>query len=293
MSPESMKLKQTHPGVQIKLAFGDNISNIHGSPVHLTKLLMNLVYNAADAIEGQGEILISLERVLIDTPCGNFKTVAEGDYVCFSVKDSGTGISSDNLPMIFEPFYTKKVLGRSGTGLGMAIVWNTVKDHHGFIDVNSMVGRGTEIKVYIPATRDVLKQTEEGPHLTSLQGAGQTVLVVDDIEEQREIASTLLEKLNYKVRSVTGGIEAVEFLAGHSVDLILLDMIMDPGIDGLETCRRVFAKHPGVRVIIASGYAEENMVSTVLDMGALMYIKKPYSIATLGSAIKKAFHEPS
>ena len=293
LSPESMKLKQTHPGIKIRLSLENNIYNIKGSPVHLTKLLMNLVYNAADAIEGEGEILISLKSVYIDRPLANYETISEGDYICFSVKDSGTGIPAEELPLVFEPFYTKKTLGRSGTGLGMAIVWNTVKDHRGYIDIKSSSGIGTEINVYLPVTRDSLQKTDEQPDLDSLRGSRETILVVDDIEEQRNIASAILEKLNYQVKSVTGGLEALELLQRHSVDLILLDMIMQPGIDGLETCKRLFPLYPETKVIIASGYAESNMVSEALKLGALIYIKKPYSILTLGAAIKNILQTPS
>lgn len=288
LSPESMKLKQTHPGVKIRLSIGEDVRNIKGSPVHLTKLLMNLVHNAADAIEGEGEILVTLKCVYLDKPLGNYEDVSQGEYMCLSVKDSGTGIPTQDLSLIFEPFYTKKVLGRSGTGLGMAIVWNTVKDHHGYIDIRSSLGIGTEVNVYLPTTRDALQQAEHEPGLMSLRGSQETILIVDDIEEQRRIASTILEKLNYQTRSVTGGEEAVAFLQGQPVDLILLDMIMEPGIDGLETCKRVFALYPEAKVIIASGYAESEMVSEALELGALKYIKKPYSITTLGSGIKNA-----
>lgn len=288
LSPESMKLTKTHPGVKIRLSICENINNIKGSPVHLAKLLMNLVYNAADAIEGEGEITISLNNEYLDVPLGSYDKVSEGDYICISVKDSGTGIQPQDLSQIFEPFYTKKVLGRTGTGLGMPIVWNTVKDHQGYIDIKSGVGIGTEIRIFLPVTYDALHQSQNEPDLLSLKGCNETILIVDDIEAQRKIASAILEKLNYQTRCVSGGVDALEFLQSQSVDLILLDMIMEPGISGLETCKRLFAIRPDSRVIIASGYAASEMVTEAMELGALLYIKKPYSIATLGSAVKNA-----
>jgi two-component system cell cycle sensor histidine kinase/response regulator CckA len=144
-SPASMKLRQTHPGISIQLAIEEGVKNIKGSSVHLTKALMNLVKNGADAIEGEGQIVIGLKNVYVDKPFGNYETISTGDYVCLSVTDSGTGISPENIPFVFEPFYSKKVLGRSGTGLGMVIVWNTVKDHCGHIDITSNIGKGTEV----------------------------------------------------------------------------------------------------------------------------------------------------
>ncbi len=290
LSPESMKLTKTHPGVKIRLSIRENVKNIKGSPVHLAKLLMNLAYNAADAIEGEGEIVISLSNVYLDVPIANYDNVCEGDYICLSIKDSGTGIQPQDLAQIFEPFYTKKVLGRTGTGLGMPIVWNTVKDHQGYIDIKSGVGVGTEIRIFLPVTHDALQQSQNEPDVLSLQGRNETILIVDDIEVQRKIASAILEKLNYQTRCVSGGVEALDFLQSQSVDLILLDMIMEPGINGLETCKRLFAIRPDSRVIIASGYADSEIVSEAMDLGALLYIKKPYSIVTLGSAVKNALH---
>jgi two-component system cell cycle sensor histidine kinase/response regulator CckA len=117
-------------------------------------------------------------------------------------------------------------------------------------------------------------------------GGMESILVVDDIEEQRKIASTILQRLNYKVRSVVGGEEAVEFIQKQPVDLILLDMIMEPGINGLETCKRIFAFNPDAVIVIASGYADAEMVSQALELGARHYIKKPYSIGTLGAAVR-------
>lgn len=287
LSPECLKLKQTHPGVNIRLNIGQWLKNIKGSSVHLSKALMNLVKNGADATEGEGDIVISLQRVEIDEPFGNYETIQPGSYISLSIKDSGTGISAENIPYVFEPFYTKKVLGRSGTGLGMVIVWNTVKDHGAYIDIISYAEIGTEVTIYFPVTEEEVHQPTKRADIKSLAGDSQTVLVVDDIEEQRRIASTILERLNYQVRTVPGGVEAVEFLQKQKVDVILLDMIMDPGIDGLETCKRIFAEDPEAVVIIASGYAESDKVHQALELGARQYIKKPYSIEALGQAIRE------
>lgn len=286
VSPESMKLKQTHPGIVIRLDIEKYAGNIRGSWVHLTQALMNLVKNGADAIEGEGEITIGVKSAYFEKPHGNYETIAPGRYVCLSVTDSGTGIPPENIPFIFEPFYTKKLLGRSGTGLGMVIVWNTVKNHQGFIDIISTIGAGTKVCLYFSPTEEKVQETVKDPDLLSLRGVKETILVVDDVEEQRKIASAILTKLNYQVHSVTGGEEAVSFLRRHPVDLILLDMIMDPGIDGLETCKRIFADKPDARIIIASGYADSDMIEQALEMGVKQYIKKPYSISSLGKAVK-------
>lgn len=286
LSPESMKLQQTHPGIRIRLHLNDGIWNIKGSQVHLSQALMNLVKNGADAIEGEGDIVIEVNNITLESSGGHYETIPPGKYVSLSVQDSGLGIPLEKIPFIFEPFYTKKVLGRSGTGLGMVIVWNTAKEHKGYIDIISNVGSGTEVRMYFPATQKRICPSADVVDLNSLKGNGELILIVDDIGEQRSIATSILEKLNYRVRSVSGGLEAIDFLKLQKVDLILIDMLMEPGINGLETSKRIFSLYPDMIILIASGYAENEMVSQALDLGARQYLKKPYSIEALGSAVR-------
>jgi len=130
-------------------------------------------------------------------------------------------------------------MGRSGTGLGMAVVWGTVKDHQGYIDLSSTEGKGTEVTLYFPVTRKVFSPQVEITSIQDIMGNGESILVVDDIEEQRQIASEMLGKLGYMVTTASSGEEALEYLRKHTIDLLVLDMIMEPGIDGLETYRRV------------------------------------------------------
>lgn len=286
VSPESMKLMETHPGIRINLKLCDGLQNIKGSPVHLSQAVMNLVKNAADAIEGEGEIVIAVNDVTLRSSGGHYETIPSGNYACISVKDSGLGIPPEKIPFIFEPFYTKKALGRTGTGLGMVIVWNTVKEHKGYIDIISNVGSGTDVMMYFPSTQEVNRETVDTANFDNLHGNGEFILIVDDIEEQRKVATSILEKLNYRVGNVSGGLEALEFLNIQKVDLILMDMLMEPGINGLDTSKRVLTRYPDAKIIIASGYAENEMVLQTLELGAKQYLKKPYSIEALGLAVK-------
>ena len=201
------------------------------------------------------------------------------------VEDKGLGIAEDDLDKIFEPFYTKKVMGRSGTGLGMAVVWGTVKDHKGRINIKSVKGQGTTFELYFPATREGITE-EERFSLKDYMGNGQSILIVDDIEEQKNIASLMLEKLGYKPFSVSSGEEAVEYVKDNSVDLLLLDMIMEPGIDGLETYKRILELHPNQKAIIASGFSETTRVKEAQKLGAGKYLKKPYLLESLGLLVK-------
>ena len=248
---------------------------------------MNLVANAAEAMPEGGTITIRSENRHADNPINTFDDIGKGDYVTLTVTDTGIGISPEDMERIFEPFYTKKSMGRSGTGLGMAVVWGTVKDHRGYIDIKSKEGKGTTITLYFPVTRKELATELEKASLEEIKGNGESILIVDDVLEQRQIASEMLEKLGYVVTAVASGEEAVDYLADHSADLIVLDMIMDPGIDGLETFKRILKLQPGQRSIIASGYSESDRVKEAQKIGAGVYIKKPYLIEKFGRAVKK------
>ena len=285
-SPEFEKLRSYHPNVRVKTDLEPDLLNISGSPVHLSKTIMNLVSNAAEAMTHGGSIRISAKNQYIDKPIRGYDDVAEGDYVVFSISDTGVGISPEDMERIFEPFYTKKVMGRSGTGLGMSVVWGTVKDHKGYIDLKSTEGKGTTFTLYFPVTR---KQAAKDTPIVSIEdymGNGESILVVDDVDEQREIASRMLRKLGYSVKSVSSGEEAVAYMKGKSADLLVLDMIMDPGIDGLETYKKILDSHPKQKAIIASGFSETDRVKEAHRLGAGAYVKKPYVLEKMGMAVK-------
>ncbi len=291
ISPQLGKLKSYHPAVEIKSNLDPALLNIIGSPVHLSKTVMNLVSNAAEAMPGGGNVNIIAENKYIDEPISGYEDVAEGDYAVLTVSDNGIGIAPDEINRIFEPFYTKKKMGRSGTGLGMAVVWGTVKDHKGYIHVKSDEGKGTTIKLFFPVTRKPVRRNEIVNSFESYRGEGESILVVDDVKEQREIASKLLAYLGYSVQTVSSGKEAVEFIDTKPTDLVVLDMLMPPGIDGLETYERIISRHPGQKAIIASGFSETNRVKKAQGLGAGAYVKKPYTLEKIGLAVKAELKE--
>ena len=287
-SPEFQRMIAFHNGVRVETDSAADLMHIKGSSVHLLKTVMNLVSNAAEALPDGGTVRIRTENRYLDRPLGLYDQVTEGEYVVLKVADDGIGISVDDMERIFEPFYTKKVMGKSGTGLGMAVVWGTVKDHQGYIDVQSREGIGTTFTLYFSATRESLPDASVRWSLAEHRGNGETVLVVDDVAEQRDIATAMLEKLGYRAEAVASGEAAVDFVAGQPVDLLVLDMIMDPGIDGLETYRRILEIRPGQKAIIASGFAETARVRKAQRMGAGIYLKKPYRLETLAEAVRSA-----
>jgi len=286
-SPEYAKLKSFHPYAIIRSNLGADLLNIMGSTVHLFKTIMNLVNNAAEAMPDGGDIIISTQNKYIDKPVKGYDTINEGDYAVLKVSDTGTGIASKDIERIFEPFYTKKVMGRSGTGLGMAVVWGTVQDHKGYIDVQSTPNERTTFTLYFPVTREEINEERTAIPLEEYTGNGESILVVDDVEGQRKIASDLLKRLGYSVISVASGEQAVDYMKKNSTNLIILDMIMDPGIDGLETYKQILEFHPEQKAIITSGFSESYKVKETQRLGAGEYIKKPYLFEKIGIAVKK------
>ena len=291
-SPEFLKLEKTHTFVHFTRDLAPGLLNMSGSPIHMKKVLMNLVINASEAIEGSGTVAISTLNRYLDEPLKGYEDVRKGEYVMLTVSDDGSGISPEDLGRIFEPFYTKKVMGRSGTGLGLAVVWNTAQDHNGYINIHS-TEKGTVFELYFPVNRDAMPDEKEDSGLSDCQGHGETILVVDDEERQREIACGMLKRLGFSAQSVPSGEAAIEHVKERPVDLILLDMVMPKGINGRETYEAILKIHPAQKAIIASGYAKTEDVERSQALGAGHYIKKPYSLREIGFAVKSELEKPA
>ncbi|MCG8689221.1 MAG: ATP-binding protein, partial [Desulfobacterales bacterium] len=280
-NPAHRRLEKNHPDIRFSTDSEADLLNIKGSEPHISKVVMNLVTNAAEAVGQFGEVRIQTMNRYVDDPLSSDRELREGEYVVLRVTDDGEGIPKEDLNRIFEPFYTKKQMGRSGSGLGLSVVWHAVKDHNGCIDVQSEPARGTCFELYFPATRESTESATSGFELEPLKGDRERILVIDDVKEQLQIASKCLDMLGYTPFTVNSGEKAVEFLNNRQVDLLILDMQMEPGIDGLETYEKILETHPGQKAIIASGYSETRRVKRALRLGAGQYIKKPYTIQKL------------
>lgn len=286
-SPEFAQLASFHSSVRIKTELEPDLLNISGSSVHLGKTLFNLVSNAAEAMPKGGILTVKTANQYLDKPIHGYDEIRKGDYVVLSVSDTGEGINAVDLKHIFEPFYTKKVMGRSGTGLGLSVVWGTVKDHHGYINVHSEEGKGSTFILYFPVTRAELSAEHIAISLSKYMGKGESILIVDDVKEQRDLAGDMLTKLNYRVTCASSGEEAVTILKAHKVDLMVLDMIMEPGIDGLDTFRNVLEIRGEQKAIIVSGFSETDRVKAAQVLGAGAYVLKPYTLEKLGLAVRE------
>ena len=285
-SPELEELKRRHGNVEIRFENNSSSFLMTGSKLHLNNTVMNLVTNAIEAMPGGGVVDIGLQTVILEEKPTGFEKWRQGNYHQLSVKDSGIGIEPKDINRIFEPFYSRKEMGKSGTGLGMSVVWGTVEDHQGSISVTSKVGEGTTFRLLFPGDLEALPQQQEQQEVL-LSGSGETVLIVDDEKEQRLIATNILEELGYSVDSVDSGEAAIEYLQQKSADMLLLDMLMAPGIDGLETYKKIVKIYPSQKAVIASGYSQVEKIEEARSLGVIADLKKPYSV----SEIAKVFHQ--
>ncbi len=285
-SPEYSALCAGYPEISLETRLQTDLLDISCSPLHIRKILMNLVVNAFESIEGRGGIQILTRNQYVDRPVRGYDEVCIGEYIVLSVSDNGCGISANDLERIFEPFYTRKVMGRSGTGLGLTIVWNTVQDHKGYIDVESG-DRGTCFDLYFPVARQENTYVKKDSMPGEYNGKGEKILVVDDEKNQRMIACSILSKLGYVTEAAESGEKAVEYLRNNKIDLILLDMIMPSGMSGRETYEEIIKICPGQKAVIASGFSETSDVKKIQALGAGLYVKKPYTLESIGIAVRK------
>jgi len=288
-SPDFVVMSSNHPDVIIEVCLDEEPALILGSSVHLRKVVANLVTNAFESFgheakEGRVDVKTFLRPAHAGQSAGP-DGAPDGDAMVLRVVDNGPGIDAEHRERIFEPFFTKKILGRSGTGLGLTVVWNIVKNHDGFIDLASGE-EGTSFDLYFPVTADApLKRSESVPP-DQLRGSGQRILVVDDVAAQREIAAALLIRLGYEVATVSSGELAIERLRSEEFDVLLLDMLMEPGLNGRETYEMVLRFRPGQKAVIASGFSQDEEVRKARVLGAGAFIAKPYSLEEVGVALR-------
>ncbi len=283
-SPNFAQLQERKPDIKVKMKLKQPIDDILGSSPHLSKVIMNLVVNAFDAMHENGTLHIETSQRHLEAIFSGQYKMKPGEYVLLKVRDTGMGIAPEDLDKVFEPYYSKKKMGASGSGLGLSVVYGVVKDHGGYYDIFSTVGEGTEFVLYFPVCTETARVHDDD----AMDVAGtESVLIVDDVEEQREMASEILNSLGYRTETAAGGREAVDYLRDHSVDIVILDMIMERGFDGLDTYREILKLHPGQKAIVVSGFSATGRVQELQKLGAGRYIKKPYTVDTLSRAVRE------
>ncbi|MFC1555924.1 PAS domain S-box protein [candidate division KSB1 bacterium] len=275
--------------ISIGFDFEQNIHTIEADSNQLNQVLTNLIINAKDAMPDGGRLTFKSENVSVDDDTEvELSNIANGDYIRLSVTDTGTGIPKNIREKIFEPFFTTKGKGL-GTGLGLATVYGIVKNHNGYILVDSESGKSTTFTLYFPVSEKEIVVEKKEIHIRKGQA---TILVVDDEEYVRSLAAAMLKEIGYTVFLADNGIKAVEIYREKSeeIDLVLLDMIM-PIMGGKETNLALKEINPDVKVILSSGYSQDSKATEILNEGAIGFIQKPYRMEKLSNAIAEALKE--
>lgn len=277
-----------HKNISITLRHRAVGSRIEGDPNQLQQVFLNLAVNARDAMPEGGELIFETDRVLLDEDyCSRRAGATPGSYLMIAMTDTGTGIPKDVQERIFEPFFTTKEVGQ-GTGMGLAMVYGIVKNHGGSIEVYSEPGRGTTFKVYLPESThcaEVLIPTES---THPIRGQGQ-IMVVDDEEIVRELASDMLEHLGYCVVALASGQEAVDYYTEHKndIELAIIDMVM-PEMDGKRCFGLLKEIDPEIRAILSTGYGRDGAAQEIIDMGMVGFAQKPYRANQLSEVVANA-----
>lgn len=289
--------KETFPkSIELYTDIGQNLWTVSGDATQLHQVLMNLSVNARDAMPDGGTLSISAANLMIDENYTRMNLEATvGAYIVITVADTGVGIPPAIVDRIFEPFFTTKVLGK-GTGLGLSTVVGIIKSHGGFVNVHSEVGKGTQFKVYLPASEVI--ETTELEEVESPTGHGELILVVDDEAAIREITETSLLTYNYKVLTASDGIEAIALYAEYreEISVVLVDMMM-PIMDGVTTIRTLQKINPQVKIISVSGLVAGDQLAATAGTGVGAFLAKPYTakelVKVINSVLNQDTHVPN
>jgi len=263
--------------IRLQIDSQSRLPMVEADPGMMEQVVMNLAVNARDAMPTGGLMTITTARVTVDSEQALRNPQARtGEFVRFSVQDTGCGIPPGILPRIFEPFFTTKCAGK-GTGLGLATVFGIVSQHRGWIEVESQMGKGTVAKVYLPASaQPAVRGDNEEDQITLRPGSG-TILLVEDDVSLRGLTRILLEEQGYRVLEAGSGVEALSVWEDHQcqIDLLFTDMILPDGFTGRELAKELKARKPGLKVIYTSGYALDLDGTGLILREGLNFLQKP------------------
>ena len=287
-SLEHTERQASFPGVVIQTQLQKDLYNAYCSPQHIHKILLNLIGNALDALKNDGIIRITTKNVTLSKPIAiSGQTVlSAGEYIKLSVADNGPGIDDKDKDHIFDPFYTTKKMGKSGTGLGLSIVWNTVQEHNGWVELKDNQP-GVKFEIYLPGTRDEIVDQQDVGTARSLQGNGESILLIDDEQEQNDIMTKMLSSLGYNVFSAISGEAGINLLKSRHAELVILDMLIGDGLNGRETYQKILAANPEQKAIVISGYAKNEETAKIKKLGVTHFLEKPVTLPQIGRVVKE------
>ncbi len=285
VSETSDTFSTTRKELSIHQELADDLYAIEADQGQIEQVILNLFVNAAEAMPQGGKLLLKTMNVTHGDMKDKCYKPKEGNYVLFSLTDTGVGMDRKTMERIFEPFFTSRGLGK-GTGLGLASVYGTVKAHGGYIDVYSEKGHGATFEIYLPAIGMKLKKEKNAA--TDLMNGRETVLLVDDEDVVADVGDQMLRKLGYKVLVARSGKEAIEYYEPKrdKIDMVILDMIM-PGMNGGEVYDRIKEINPHAKILLSSGYSIDGQAADILKRGCDGFIQKPFSMEVLSGRIRK------
>jgi two-component system cell cycle sensor histidine kinase/response regulator CckA len=276
------------PKVRLTLDLKRDLPAIHADKVQMEQLVMNLIINAGEAIQGDaGSVIVTTEvRGFSAAEMGAFLTEEkeDGNYVVLRVRDTGCGMDEETQKRIFDPFFTTKFLGR---GMGLSAALGIVRGHKGAVKVTSAPGQGTGFEVLLPACGEAPAQARPRERAALVQGRG-TILAVDDEEIVRNFLSQALTRAGYEVLLADNGAEALSVFSRNAsrISLVLLDLVM-PVMSGEEALPHLLMMKPGVLVIVSSGHSEEECVRRMQEPRVAGFIQKPYNFASLAAKVQE------
>ncbi len=270
------------------------LPRVFADATSMEQVLMNLALNARDAMPDGGAILISTKPATFTDDTLLHPDARPGEYVCMTVTDTGTGMDPETRSRMFEPFFTTKSLNR-GTGMGLATVYGIVKQHEGWIEVDTVVGKGTEFRVYIPVTDKPMVAEDAPSFAPAAEHGNHTIFVVEDDSAVRALVVEVLQSYNYNVIEAENGDTAIAMWSGlrDQVDLLLTDMVMPGTANGLDVARHCLGNKPELKVIYTSGYSSELFGSNVQLLEGVNYLPKPYLSNKLTTIIRNALDPAS
>ena len=291
-----IKLLKRSLGETVALEFkpSELVPVVHADAGMLEQVIMNLAVNARDAMPRGGTLTIDLSPMEVDDEYVHAHPEAiKGQYVCLRVSDTGVGMDEAVMNRIFEPFFTTKEVGK-GTGLGLATVYGIVKQHDGWLEVSSELGKGTSFSVFLPASEAAVDAAKlETDPAAFVRGGKETILVVEDEPVLRDMAHLILEECGYRVVSAANGPEALAVWEEKKlvVDLLLTDMVMPEGLSGVELAEQLLPQKPQLKVIFASGYTVDEVSEAFLEKNNARFLQKPYTRITLARAVRQSLDQ--
>jgi len=261
---------------------------IEADATMMEQIVMNLSVNARDAMPSGGSLIIGTNPVMVTKAyVKNNPEAREGHFVCLSVSDNGTGIEPEQLNKLFEPFFTTKEVGK-GTGLGLATVYGIVKQHKGWIEVESQVGHGTTFRVYLPCAKKQSSAEVQTPTGTKVRGGNETILLVEDEAGVLALARSILQSYGYRVVEAKSGVEALRaWEINGTIDLLFTDIVMPEGVSGIELATKLRLEKRDLKVIYSSGYSVEVAGQDFGLQDGMAFLKKPYQPKELARIVRE------